>query len=66
MCVPEHALQNDDVNCGIYVCLFARSLIEGEMLPIQLSDLEIQQFRIEINQNISGASCNFFHILSQN
>jgi hypothetical protein len=36
------------------------------MLPIQLSDLEIKKLRIEINQIISWASCNYFHIFTQN
>ena len=48
---PNHILQTDDCNCGVYVCYFYKKYTEQNLNSLQMQ-FNKEAFRLEINQTI--------------
>ena len=52
-----HSIQNDNVNCGVYICMFGQALISGSAyLFFDSSEKNLKKIRCMISQTICNNS----------
>ena len=56
----KHTNQNDDFNCGVFVCLFFEKIFQNEKLLFNCSPQKLKQKRLEMNFLLKSNSGTMF------